>query len=95
MHFSYKINVAPSEAKVSRDKETNLDINRDKKVKSIIPKPIMLLEILDVTQCNKFIESECDPNFMIEITGRWGKITSEALNIKQKIVKFLKGRRSA
>lgn len=38
--------------------------------KDIKLKPVIVLEISDVTSFNKRLEMECYPNFLIEIIGR-------------------------
>lgn len=75
--------------KLALPKRLNQIIVRKKPYKNIPHKPIIILEILDDTKFTKLIETQCDPNFMVDIAGRLLKITTESKSVKDKIINFL------
>lgn len=60
----------PLETKVSDAEDEKLEnCKGEKKETTIPPKPIIVLEISDVTEFTKLIKGKCDCNFMVDIAG--------------------------
>lgn len=64
--------------------------NKANKVKEKSPKPIMIREIMDIVSFTTKLEAERDPDFLVEIAGRWLKFITNSFATKNKIINYLK-----
>lgn len=50
----------------------------------------MVKDIFDVTDFTSNLEKNYDPNFLVEVAGKLLKIDPNSIEIKEKIIKYLK-----
>lgn len=71
------------------EKETSIQNSVEetakRKMKEIVPKPIMVLEIEDIINFTAKLEADCEENFSTKILGRWLKIIPNTFAAKVKI----------